>query len=267
MSQNLPPPISPGPLHSWRWPIALIVVSLIALVAFILFLRAGKETVIGTLRETGKQAGNVLHAVGEGLEKFQKGTITQTFTAAIPTLSRNSGGNLDLARAHSTETFKQTDKKTIAWDLIPLGETVSEIKVPVTYRYHLRLRDSWRLDVSNNICIVYAPRIRATLPPAIHTEGMEKKSAQGWGRFNARQQMDELEKSITPTLVTYARDEQHLALVREACRKTVAEFVKDWLLKEDQWRIDRFHTIKVIFEDESAIDATALPPTAQLKKD
>src|SRR5262245_26944548 len=116
MNQSPPPPGSPGPLHSLRWPIALIVVSLIALVAFVIFLRTGKEAMIGTIRETGKQAGNVMQAVGEGLEKFQKGTITQTFTAAIPNLSRNIGGNLELATAHSTETFKQSDKKTVAWD-------------------------------------------------------------------------------------------------------------------------------------------------------
>jgi len=96
---------------------------------------------------------------------------------------------------------------------------------------------------------------------------MEKKSAQGWGRFNARQQMDELEQSITPTLINYAHDENHLSLVREACRKTVAEFVRDWLLKEEQWRTDRFHTIKVVFEDEQKMNLETFPPTLELKKD
>ncbi|HYV26051.1 MAG TPA: hypothetical protein VFA77_00835 [Candidatus Eisenbacteria bacterium] len=267
MNQDLPDPNRRDPWHSLRWPITLVVLTLLALIGLILFLRAGKEAMIGTIRETGKQAGKVMHAVGEGLEKFQKGTITQTFTAAIPKLSRNSGGNLELATANATETFKRSDKRTIAWDLIPLGETLSEIKVPVTYRYQLRLRDAWRLDVSNNTCIVYAPRIRAALPPAIHTDRMEKKSAQGWGRFNARQQMDELEQSITPTLINYAHDENHLSLVREACRKTVAEFVRDWLLKEEQWRTDRFHTIKVVFEDEQKMNLETFPPTLELKKD
>jgi len=94
MNQDLPDPNRRDPWHSLRWPITLVVLTLLALIGLILFLRAGKEAMIGTIRETGKQAGKVMHAVGEGLEKFQKGTITQTFTAAIPKLSRNSGGNL-----------------------------------------------------------------------------------------------------------------------------------------------------------------------------
>ena len=45
----------------------------------------------------------------------------------------------------------------------------------------------------------------------------------------------------------------------------MAEFVKSWLLKEDQWRTDRFHTIKVIFADESDALPDRVAPTIQLK--
>jgi len=129
----------------------------------------------------------------------------------------------------------------------------------------VRLADPWRLDVSGQTCIVLAPGIRPSLPPAIHTDKLEKNSDAGWGRFNAREQMAELEKSITPTLSGYASDPKHLALVREQCRQTVAEFVKTWLLKEDQWRTDRFHTIKVIFSDETDAIPDRVEPTLQLK--
>ena len=137
--------------------------------------------------------------------------------------------------------------------------------MPVTYRYHLRLADPWRLDVSGQSCIVVAPSIRPSLPPAIHTDRMEKRSDEGWARFNAREQMAGLEKSITPTLSTYAVDKKHIDLVREQCRRTVAEFVKTWLLKEDHWRTDRFHTIKVIFADETNAAPEQVAPTIQLK--
>lgn len=269
MSTNPTPRNGSTHAASWRWPAAVVIVALVALAGFAWLVYSCKETIVGSLRETGKASVTNLHALGEevakGLERFKKGTITQTFTAAIPSLARNGGGNLELATATATETFTRADRKTIAWDLISLGTTVTEIKVPVTYRYHLRLRDNWRLDVSGNTCLVHAPRIRASLPPAIHTDKMEKKSDEGWARFNAQAQMTELEKSITPTLITFARDAQHLALVREECRKTVAEFVRDWLLREDQWRTDRFHTIKVIFEDDPAADPERIPPTVQLK--
>lgn len=264
------PPKSAGPeIARLRWPLVAVIISLLALAGFAYLVYSCKETIVGSLRESGSQSVTNIRAISEevakGMERFKKGTITQTFTAAIPSLARDGGGNLELAIATATETFTRTDRRTLAWDWLSLGTTVTEIKVPATYRYHLRLRDNWRLDVSGNTCIVYAPRIRPSLPPAIHTDKMEKKSAEGWARFNAQEQMTELERSITPTLAQYAADKNHLALVREEGRKTVAEFVRDWLLREDQWRTDRFHTIKVIFADEPAANPEQIPPTLQFQ--
>lgn len=183
-------------------------------------------------------------------EKFRQQHITETFTSALPTFVRTPGGNLELATATATETLSRTDERTIAWDLVYLGKTVSEISVPVTYRYHLVLRDAWKLDVVGNTCVVRAPAIRPSLPPAIHTDQMQKRSEAGWARFDAPEQMAALERSLTPRLTRHAGDPRRLALVREQCRKTVAEFVRDWLLREDHWRHDRFTAIQVVFADE-----------------
>lgn len=183
-------------------------------------------------------------------EKFRQQHITETFTSALPTFARTPGGNLELATATATETLSRTDERTIAWDLVYLGKTFSEISVPVTYRYHLVLRDAWKLDVVGNTCVVRAPAIRPSLPPAIHTDQMQKRSEAGWARFDAPEQMAALERSLTPRLTRHAGDPRRLALVREQCRKTVAEFVRDWLLREDHWRPDRFAAIQVIFADE-----------------
>ena len=60
-------------------------------------------------------------------------------------------------------------------------------------------------------------------------------------------------------------DRPNSLLAREPCRKTVAEFVKTWLLKEDHWRTDRFRTIKVIFADETNAVPEQVLPTIQLK--
>lgn len=182
--------------------------------------------------------------------KFRQQTITETFLSALPTLARTPGGTLELATATATETLARADEKTIAWDMIYLGTTVSEISVPVTYRYHLVLRDPWKLEVAGNTCVVRAPAIRPSLPPAIHTDQMRKRSEAGWARFDAREQMAELERGLTPRLTRHAGDPRRLALVREECRKTVAEFVRDWLLREDHWRQDRFTAIQVVFADE-----------------
>lgn len=196
-------------------------------------------------------------------EKFRQQHITETFTSALPTFARTPGGSLELATSTSTETLTRTDERTIAWDMFYLGKTISEISVPVTYRYHLNLRDTWKLDVVGNTCVVRAPAIRPSLPPAIHTDKMQKRSEAGWARFDAKEQMAELERSLTPRLTRHAGDPRRLALVREECRKTVAEFVRDWLLREDHWRKDRFTAIQVVFADEPQ-DKSSPPVTLRL---
>ncbi|MFA6546575.1 MAG: hypothetical protein WCS99_19320, partial [Limisphaerales bacterium] len=114
-------------------------------------------------------------------------------------------------------------------------------------------------------CIVRAPAIRPSLPPAIHTDQMRKRSEAGWARFDAGEQMAELERSLTPRLTRHAADPRRLALVREECRKTVAEFVRDWLLREDHWRKDRFDSIKVVFADEQGAKPVLAPPVITLR--
>ena len=246
-----------------RWPLTVIVLALIVLLG----LR-------WTLRGTGKvldDAGDAVRAVGEQLatigERFQTGTITRTFVTSIPEIQGTGLGNLELATIEVEEILSETDERKILWDSFSLGETVSEIRVPVTYRYHLRLADAWEIEVSGQTCIVRAPRIRASQPPAIHTENMSKRSESDWLRFNADQQLEELERSITPTLEEYAGDGRHLDLVREQCRRTVAEFVRSWLLMEDHWRDDRFRSIVVFFEGEETIEAPQLlRPTLEIER-
>ena len=63
--------------------------------------------------------------------------------------------------------------------------------------------------------------------------------------------MDELEHSLTGILEQRATDKAHLDLVREACRKSVADFVRKWLISQEQWRRDRFAAIIVVFPDET----------------
>jgi hypothetical protein len=258
-------PNLPSQWVAFRWPLTIVLLGLMILAGFAWFLWFLTRSV----EKTGEKGAEVVRVAGgaaaKAAEKFMKGTITQTFTAAIPTLSHTSGGSLELAAAHTTETFTRSNAKTVMWDWVYLGTTISEIKVPVTYRYHMRLADSWRLDVSGNTCLVYCPEMQATLPPAIDTEGMEKRSERGWARFNAGEQMTDLEKNITPTLNRYAMDRRHRELVKEECRKTVADFVRTWLLKEDQWRKDRFHTIKVIFPAEAELKLEQVPPVLELK--
>lgn len=249
-------------VRALRWPVVIVVLGLLAyLVAY----QIGR-----TAREGGRAATEIVRELGEGAVDiagaFKSGTITNTFISAIPSFSPDSGAKLELASFEAVEILRSSDELRVAWDLIPLGTTVTEIRVPVTYRYHLRFDEPWLLEVEGQACVVHAPSIRPTLPPAIDTGRMEKYSERGWLRFNEDEQMEDLERSITAVLSERARDSRHLEMVRERCRLELAEFVRSWLLSEDHWREDRFRSVTVYFADETEPETPTHPPTLVLDR-
>lgn len=250
-----------GMLVSLRWPLVVVLLGLFALIAYLVTLSSARQAAGDAARAVSRAA----REVGGLAERFRTGTVTTRFLAAIPKLTPTGNGNLELATAVVTETFSRTDERRIFWDSISLGQTTAEIKVPVTYRYHVRLSDPWTVEVKGQTCVVRAPRLRPSLPPAIHTDQMEKRTREGWLRFDASDQLEQLERSITPTLEAYASDPQHLDLVREECRRTVARFVRSWLMLEEQWESNRIQFIVVTFADDqpSPEDYT---PTLQLNQ-
>lgn len=182
--------------------------------------------------------------------KFQSQHITETFRESLTRIDSSNGDILELATLESDETITKFDMRTLFNDVIYLGTSVAEIKVPAVYRYHLKLSDDWKLETNGNVVTVVAPVIRPSQPPAIRTEKMEKKSESGWLRFNREENLAELEKSVTPTLEKRAASPGKIKQVREASRKSVAEFVKNWLMREDLWKDSRLGAIVVVFADE-----------------
>ena len=188
--------------------------------------------------------------------------ITETFRQSVTEIISTNGDILEVAMMQTDETLTKVDMKTAFNDLLNLGTTLSEIRAPVVYRYHVRLSDPWQVSVDHGVCTVLAPALRPSLPPAIRTEGMEKKSEAGWLRFNAAENLAALEKGLTPALEKRAGDAAHLHLIRESARKSVAEFVKNWLLNSSAQRAEPIRTITVIFPDEAK---NTTPPPATLR--
>ena len=244
-----------------RWPavaLAVVVVAALAIQRACSVASDAPARTVDAMRDLAADAAGIA-------ERFRTGRITTTFIAAVPRLVGGDGTRLEVAAFEATEVFTRTDDRWAFFDLVSLGSTESEIRVPVTYRYHVRLDEPWRLEVDDHTCVVHAPRIRPTLPPAIHTDGMEKKSKSSWLRFDAADQMDELESQLTPRLSARAASPTSIDLVRETCRRRVAEFVRQWLLRENHWRSDRFRAITVIFADEAPEPADVAPPTLVLE--
>jgi len=258
MTHSAPPSTARSTLVAFRWPLVLIALMVLAYLLW-------RDTFSRVDRAAGAVS-NVAAAAARGAEelagKFWSGDVTESFVAAIPEVQSAGGGRLEVATARVTETLTRSDERRILWDAISLGTTVSEIKVPVTYRYHLPLEGPWRIEIQQGTCIVYAPAIRPSLPPAIHSDGIEKRVAAGWLRFDGADQLADLERSLTPRLVGLASDPRHLAFAREPARHTVAEFVRTWLLQQEQWGGDAASTLLVVFPDEAthAAEAPKLVP-------
>lgn len=195
--------------------------------------------------------------------------IEERFRQSVTRIASTNGDVLEVATLESDESVVRYDMKSIFNDSLPLGTTISEIRVPVVYRYHILLSEEWSLKMEEGgHVVVHAPMLRPSQPPAIRTEDMQKKSDAGWLRFNATESLALLEKNLTKTLENRAGNRSHIHLVREPSRKSVAEFVKKWVLSQQGFHAGEVKSITVLFPDEwpaqSRGQPRTIPPTVQV---
>ena len=120
------------------------------------------------------------------------------------------------------------------------------------YKFHVPLRDGWRIDVEESgdvrACFVVAPALAPSLPVAFKSDELETRSSEGWLRWDEKEEMAALLAQITPEL--NRRAHKNVAAARETARKTIKDFVRTWLFENGQWGDDRFSVIDVKFADE-----------------
>lgn len=226
----------------WKW----------GCLSLIVFILAGGVLVWRLVDRGFDFASYGLHWLEELPGRLSHTHITETFRQEVTRVVSTDGDVLELATMETSEVVTKADSLTFFNDLLYLGTTESEIRVPAVYRFHLKLSDDWRLSVKDGRCIVIAPAIRPSLPPAIRTEGMEKKTEAGWLRFNATENLDKLERDLTPMLEKRAGTHTHIPSVRDNCRRSVAKFVRQWLLRESG-SDGSIKDIVVIFPDEPQV--------------
>lgn len=198
-------------------------------------------------------------ALWAAYDRLFRRSVTESGATAsgVPVVMRTPGGLLEIATVTVHERFKRTDTREF-WG-IPLGTTVSIIQVPAVYRYHIELAREWPIAIAGKTAVVRTGEVKPSLPPAIDTGRMEKYTQSGWARFNKDENLDLLERSITPELQRRAGDPAIRRLAMEAGRQTVREFVTTWLLKEQGWKNDAAHRVEVLFPGEPARGAGADP--------
>jgi hypothetical protein len=173
--------------------------------------------------------------------------ITARFISAIPELTKES--NLEIASTRQIEVLERKDDRQLLG--VDLGTNIVQLKVPVVYRYNIRLYDPWELQIQGTTLHVRSPAIQCSLPPAIFTDQIEQHCVRGWARLPPTASLERLHRDVTPTLTAYATDPRRMEFVRETCRVVVAEFVKKWLVGEGTWGAEGFTAITIQFADES----------------
>lgn len=160
-----------------------------------------------------------------------------------------NGGLLQVSTIKAVESFQATKDHHIL-GLIPMGETVTLIRVPAVFHYHIELAPEWKVLVIGKTLIVVAPIVRPTLPIAIDTSRLQRFSSGTWSVFTGRTELDLLQRSITQTLAVKAYTSSYLQYQRETARKTVVQFVEKWLITQERFKVGGPYAVRVYFADE-----------------
>jgi hypothetical protein len=188
-----------------------------------------------------------------GLIGARPPSVTEVLTSGETIVMRTPGGTLEVARIKAYETIKRTSPGTpVLWGLVDTGTTVSEIDVPVLFRYHIPLAREWPVRCSREVCVVRAEAIEPALPPAIYTDEMRKRTANGWARFDKSANLAALERSLTQELSARATSQRNLDAAADAGRRTIKEFVSTWLLKSRVSAGQPAPRVVVLFPGETA---------------
>lgn len=174
-------------------------------------------------------------------------------TADVPVVMHTSGGRLEVATVTATEAFKlDAPPKSLLG--VDMGKTVSNVQVKVVYRFHIEMAKKWPIKIQGATAIVEAAEMKPTLPVSFDTATIEKQTRSGWARFDKHENLEELERRLSPKLEERAYDYKGLAL--ESARTSVGDFVRTWLLKEGHSQQGVAYQVQVVFPGEPVPSAT-----------
>lgn len=230
-----------------RWPIAIVAGSVCALALVFVTTKVQKAT------------DNALN-----LPPATQTDVTQRFESYITRLRDAGQGTLEVAILEETAVVSRTEETSLLWGLIQGGKDIAEIRVPVTYRFHVRLDKPWQVRTHDNVAHVLAPSVRPTIPPALKTAGLERRTQSGWLSMNGKENMAILEKGLTFAISRAAHGRTHL--VKDSARKTVRNFVQAWILQDKIWQDQGRHII-VWFADEESPFTEMKSPSAPVEFD
>ncbi len=170
---------------------------------------------------------------------------------------RIKGGLLEVSTIKAPEVFERNTPETILG--VEIGSTISRIRVPAVYHYHVELAPEWKVLLKDKTFIVISPAVRPSLPVGIDTAKLEAEASGRWSLFTGEERKAQLQKSITQTLAAKAITPTYVNFQREAARETLKEFVAKWLITQERWKSASSYPIRVFFADEPIQALSSVP--------
>jgi hypothetical protein len=212
--------------------------------------RALGGAVAATLEKSVTLTGKFLHYAGNFLTTAHSSTRSEIEIGRIT--SADKTGPLIVAKQDITLKFTNVDERIF-------GTSTAEVKAVAKAFYYVPLLGpgaQWKIEAMEKdgvrVCIVHAPALRVLTPINVDTRSIEIKALTGALRTNGQEMTDAAVAEITPRLNREAFDQA--SNVRNAARKTIAAFVKNWLLTSGSWGGQKMNAIQVLFPGETAVE-------------
>jgi len=145
------------------------------------------------------------------------------------------------------------------------GTSTTDVRVAAKAYYYVPLLGpgaEWKIETVEKdgvrVCVVHAPALRALTPISVDTRSIEIKTSTGLLRANEKEMSAAALADITPRLNREALEQAPRA--RNAARKTIASFVKNWLLSSSGWGDRKMNAIQVLFPGETTVDTDFVIP-------
>ncbi|MDB6092699.1 MAG: hypothetical protein JWM32_261 [Verrucomicrobia bacterium] len=206
--------------------------------------------------------GKFLQYAGNFLTTQHASARTEVEVARIT--SAEKSGPLIVAKQDIILNFTNVDERIF-------GTTSTDVRVAAKAFYFVPLLGpgaDWKIEALEKdgvrVCVVHAPAMRVLTPISFDTRSVEIKTNTGTLRTNGQEMSDAALGEITPRLNREAYREA--GNVRDAARKTIATFVKNWLQSSNSWGAGRLNAIQVIFPDEKPFNADIIIPAAAARE-
>lgn len=249
------------PRTSWVKYVAFAVVGLAVVLGFYKILSKFTPREVGgaitaSLEKSVTLTGRFLQYAGNFLTTANASSRSEVEVGRIT--SADKTGPLIVAKQDIVLKFTNVDERLF-------GTSSAEVKATAKAYYYVPLLGSgaeWKIEAMEKdgvrVCIVRAPALRVLTPINVDTRAIEIKASTGALRTNGQEMTDAAYADITPRLNREAMDQA--ANVRHAARKTIAAFVKNWLLTSGSWGGQKMNAIQVLFPGETMVDTDFVIP-------